>query len=152
LIDDSVEKVDAGGKLVNAAGQTMDDIVTSVKHVADIMNAISMASQEQSQGIGQANQAIALMDSVTQQNAALVEQAAAAAESLQEQAARLDQMVSVFKLGNEYQVAAPAIAAHPAPLKTPATVKRAVLATRQPPAPKALAGSKESNDDSWEEF
>jgi hypothetical protein len=96
------------------------------------------------------HQVVAMMDSVTQQNAALVEQAAA--ESLQEQAARLDQMVSVFKLGNEYQVAAPALAAHTAPLKSPATVKRAVPATRQPPAPKALAGSKESNDDSWEEF
>ena len=86
LIEDSVGKVDAGGKLVDEAGKTMDEIVSSVKRVTDIMSEIAAASQEQSSGIEQVNQAITQMDDVTQQNAALVEEAAAAAESLQDQA------------------------------------------------------------------
>lgn len=98
LIGDSVEKVDAGSKLVDEAGKTMDEIVTSVKHGADIMSEISAASQEQSAGIEEVNRAIAQMDELTQQNAALVEQAAAAAESMQEQSSTLAQAVSVFTL------------------------------------------------------
>ena len=98
LIGDSVEKVDAGSKLVNQAGATMDEIVASVKRVTDIMGEITAAGHEQETGIGQINQAIAEMDTVTQQNAALVEEAAAAAESLQDQAANLAHVVSVFKL------------------------------------------------------
>ena len=98
LIGDSVEKVDAGGKLVSAAGTTMTDIVDSVRRVTDIMGEIVAASQEQSSGIEQVNLAIAQMDDATQQNAALVEQAAAASQSLQEQAAQLSQVVAVFKL------------------------------------------------------
>ena len=98
LIGDSVEKVDVGGKLVSAAGTTMTDIVDSVRRVTDIMGEIVAASQEQSSGIEQVNRAIAQMDDVTQQNAALVEQAAAASQSLQEQAAQLSQVVAVFKL------------------------------------------------------
>ncbi|MEB0233283.1 methyl-accepting chemotaxis protein, partial [Undibacterium sp. 10I3] len=82
LIDDSVDKVNQGGKLVDEAGKTMDEIVTSVQHVADIMSEITAASQEQSAGIEQVNLAITQMDEMTQQNAALVEQAAAAAESM----------------------------------------------------------------------
>lgn len=97
LINDSVEKVDTGSKLVDEAGRTMDEIVNSVKHVADIMAEITAASQEQSAGIGEVNQAITQMDEMTQQNAALVEEAAAAAESMQEQASMLAQAVSVFK-------------------------------------------------------
>ena len=98
LIEDSVGKVDAGGKLVDEAGKTMDEIVGSVKRVTDIMGEIAAASQEQSSGIEQVNQAVGQMDDVTQQNAALVEQAAAAAESLQDQAAKLADAVSVFRL------------------------------------------------------
>jgi methyl-accepting chemotaxis protein len=98
LINDSVEKVDAGSKLVDQAGKTMDEIVTSVKHVADIMNEITAASQEQSSGIEEINRAIAQMDEITQQNAALVEQAAAAAESMQTQVDNLTGVVSVFRL------------------------------------------------------
>jgi methyl-accepting chemotaxis protein len=98
LIGDSVDKVDAGSKLVNQAGTTMDEIVASVKRVTDIMGEITAASREQEAGIGQINQAISEMDTVTQQNAALVEEAAAAAESLQDQARNLAQVVSVFKL------------------------------------------------------
>jgi methyl-accepting chemotaxis protein len=81
LIGDSVEKVDAGGKLVDEAGQTMSEIVSSVRQVAGIMSEITHASQEQSIGIGQVNDAITEMESITQQNAALVEQAAAAAKA-----------------------------------------------------------------------
>ncbi|MEY3265261.1 MAG: hypothetical protein RL717_2738 [Pseudomonadota bacterium] len=98
LIHDSVEKVDAGSRLVHDATTTMDDIVHSVRRVTDIMAEITAASGEQSQGIDQVNQAITQMDQVTQQNAALVEQAAAAAASLEGQAAKLAEAVSVFKL------------------------------------------------------
>jgi methyl-accepting chemotaxis protein len=98
LIDDSVGKVQAGSELVGEAGQTMQEIVGSVQRVTDIMGEITAASHEQTQGIEQINQAITQMDQVTQQNAALVEEAAAAAASLQEQAGGLVQSVSVFRL------------------------------------------------------
>ncbi|APV52517.1 hypothetical protein BWI17_17800 [Betaproteobacteria bacterium GR16-43] len=98
LIGGSVAQVDAGSKLVANAGQTMDEVVKSVKRVADIISEITAASQEQSAGIEQVNQAITQMDQVTQQNAALVEQAAAAAESMREQATGLTQAVSVFQI------------------------------------------------------
>ncbi|MEW7850838.1 methyl-accepting chemotaxis protein [Massilia aurea] len=100
LIDDSVTKVDEGSRLVSQAGSTMDEIVGSVKRVTDIMGEITAASQEQESGIEQINQAITEMDAVTQQNAALVEEAAAAAESLKEQSARLAETVSVFQVGD----------------------------------------------------
>jgi methyl-accepting chemotaxis protein len=98
LISDSVEKVEIGTKLVGDAGKTMEEIVSAVKRVTDIMAEISAASIEQSQGIEQVNQAITQMDDVTQQNAALVEEAAAAAESLEEEAQTLTRSVSVFKI------------------------------------------------------
>jgi methyl-accepting chemotaxis protein len=97
LIDDSVQKVGAGTTLVDNAGATMADIVQSISRVTGIMSEISHASDEQSAGIEQVNQAINEMDQVTQQNAALVEEASAAAEAMQEQAARLADVVSVFK-------------------------------------------------------
>jgi methyl-accepting chemotaxis protein len=100
LIGDSVEKVELGSKLVASAGKTMDDIVSSVKRVTDIMSEITAASQEQSAGIEQVNQAITQMDQVTQQNAALVEQAAAAAESMKSQASNMSALVSSFTLGD----------------------------------------------------
>ena len=105
LISDSVTKVDAGSKLVNQAGATMQEVVESVKRVTDIMSEITAASQEQSLGIEQINQAVTLMDEATQQNAALVEEAAAAAESLSDQATALVHVVSVFKLDASYQPA-----------------------------------------------
>ena len=98
LIGDSVEKVEIGSKLVEAAGKTMEDIVSSVKRVTDIMSEISAASNEQSAGIEQVNQAITQMDQVTQQNAALVEEAAAASESMKVQAGNLSESVGVFRL------------------------------------------------------
>lgn len=96
LISDSVEKVEVGNRLVDQAGRTMGEVVTSIQRVAKIMADISSASREQSAGIEQVSLAVSQMDEVTQQNAALVEQAAAAAESLQEQAAGLAEAVSVF--------------------------------------------------------
>ncbi|MET3131444.1 methyl-accepting chemotaxis protein [Oxalobacteraceae bacterium GrIS 1.11] len=99
LIDASVGKVDAGGALVAQAGSTMEEIVASVQRVTDIMGEISSASREQQAGIEQINRAITEMDGVTQQNAALVEQAAAAASALQDQTGILAQAVSVFKVG-----------------------------------------------------
>ncbi|EJN08621.1 methyl-accepting chemotaxis protein [Herbaspirillum sp. YR522] len=103
LIDDSVSKVDAGSKLVEQAGATMTEVVASVRRVTDIVGEISAASSEQSTGIEEVNRAITQMDETTQQNAALVEQAAAAAGSLQEQAAALAGMVSRFQLDNGQQ-------------------------------------------------
>ena len=97
LIESSVEQIDGGNRLANAAGGTMKEIVDSVHHVADLMNDIASASREQSMGIEQVNQAIGQMDEVTQRNAALVEDAALAAESLQEHAAKLSHAVSAFK-------------------------------------------------------
>ena len=101
LIADSVSKVDTGSKLVDEAGQTMHQIVSSVKHVADIMAEITTASQEQSAGITEVNQAVSQMDEMTQQNSALVEQAAAAAESLQDQALALTRAVAIFRLSDD---------------------------------------------------
>nr|WP_315259353.1 methyl-accepting chemotaxis protein [uncultured Duganella sp.] len=98
LITESVEQVDAGNQLVDKAGATMDEIVSSVERVTSIMTEIMVAGEEQSEGINQINQAIVSMDEVTQQNAALVEEAAAAANAMQEQAAQLEEMVSTFKL------------------------------------------------------
>jgi len=100
LIGDSVEKVEDGTKLVAQAGKTMEEIVSSIRRVTAIMSEISTASIEQTSGIEQVNQAITQMDDVTQQNAALVEQAAAAAESLEEQAQLLSGAVANFKLHN----------------------------------------------------
>jgi methyl-accepting chemotaxis protein len=98
LISESVEQVDAGSKLVTVAGATMDEVVSSVKRVTEIISEISTAGREQTSGIQQINQAITQMDSVTQQNAALVEEAAAAAASLQDQAGSLSELVSTFKV------------------------------------------------------
>jgi len=121
LIGDSVEKIGRGSKLVGQAGETMDEVVASVKRVTDIMSDIASASAEQSAGIEQVNLSIIEMDGMTQQNAALVEQAAAAFQSLQDQAAELQRVVSIFKLA-EGEESAPAPAPAPAPVATRAVV------------------------------
>lgn len=146
LIGDSVGKVEAGTKLVESAGTTMEEIVISIKRVSDIVAEISAASQEQSAGIGQISDAITQMDQVTQQNAALVEQAAAAAESMRDQAAAMSSTVSVFVVDG----ARPPSSASAAPkastskaLST-AAVQRAV-ASSGPQRPAA-------SSDEWEEF
>jgi methyl-accepting chemotaxis protein len=122
LICDSVEQVDAGSKLVNQAGATMDEVVASVRRVTAVIGEISMASQEQTSGIEQINQAVTQMDTVTQQNAALVEEAAAAAASLQDQAGLLAQVVSTFRLN--LTAARPALPAQPRGAVAPALIGR----------------------------
>jgi methyl-accepting chemotaxis protein len=167
LIADSSDKVGTGSRLVKEAGNTMTDIVDSVRRVTDILNEITSASQEQSAGIEQVNEAITQMDTATQQNAALVEQAAAASQSMQDQAARLSAAVAVFKLE---QAAAPAAVRAPAsasasasaPARAPA---RAALPAARPvaakrPAPGAAAkpaaasrpAAKVPAEGDWEEF
>ncbi len=162
LIDDSVERVDAGARLVDQAGATMAEIVDSVRRVTDIMGEISTASIEQTAGIEQVNSAIAEMDQVVQQNAALVEQAAAAASSLQDEAGNLAHVVAVFKLDG--QPAAPVLRLRDARPKQNAAPRKArpVAAATPPvptpaPAPVRQAARKTVNarvapDESWEEF
>jgi methyl-accepting chemotaxis protein len=99
LIGASVTRVEAGSRLVQDAGATMEEIVASVQRVSDIISEITAASAEQSQGIGHVNESVVQLDQMTQQNAALVEEAAAAANSLEQQARALQSAVSTFKLG-----------------------------------------------------
>jgi methyl-accepting chemotaxis protein len=132
LIGDSVEKIGRGSKLVGQAGVTMEEVVDSVKRVTDIMSDIAAASAEQSAGIEQVNLSIIEMDGMTQQNAALVEEAAAAFQSLQDQAAELQRVVSIFKLAEGEE----AVAEAPAPVST-AVATRAVVA--RPARPQAAA-------------
>jgi methyl-accepting chemotaxis protein len=98
LIGASVDRVEDGARLVSAAGKTMEEIVGSVQRVSDIVGEITAGATEQSEGIGQVNVAIGHLDQMTQQNAALVEESAAAAQSLREQAARLSEVVGSFRL------------------------------------------------------
>jgi methyl-accepting chemotaxis protein len=171
LIEASVSSVEEGGRLVDAAGDTMQRIVASVHKVAGIMGDITSASQQQGSGIGEVNQAIGQMDTMTQQNAALVEQAAAAAESLQEQAQALAQAVSMFRMkGGGGATAMPARTAAIARTGV-ATVARAQARMpvprapgdqRQPPraaAPRPAAARRATGarnttpaGDDWEEF
>jgi len=161
LIDDSVTRVDSGSELVQRAGQTMGEVVDAVQRVTDIMGEISSATEEQSSGIGQINLAITQMDQATQQNAALVEQAAAAAGSLEEQARRLKDAVAFFQAES---VAATAVAAAPvvraaAPASAPRVAPKAPAAAPRkaaaglPAAPKsAPAKSSPADDGDWETF
>jgi methyl-accepting chemotaxis protein len=131
LIGDSVERIGTGSKLVTEAGATMEEIVDSVKRVTSIMREILVASQEQSAGIEQVNHAIGQMDIVTQQNAALVEQAAAAAASMREQAATLSEAVSVFQLDEAGQTFIHARVNRPAiAITSSATAARALTNAR----------------------
>jgi methyl-accepting chemotaxis protein len=155
LIVDSTEKVENGSKLVNEAGSTMEQIVESVRRVTDIMSEITAASQEQTAGIEQINQAISQMDEVTQQNAALVEEAAAASEAMQEQAAKLAQAVSVFKLDTSQLASSVTTRTS---VRVPAT-KNLHSGVRAPAVPKVrqstqvkLTASKSGSSDDWEEF
>ncbi|MDR6397333.1 methyl-accepting chemotaxis protein [Herbaspirillum seropedicae] len=150
LIDDSVAKVDTGSKLVEQAGATMTEVVASVRRVTDIVGEISSASQEQSAGIAEVGRAITQMDEGTQQNAALVEQAAAAAQSLQDQAATLAGLVGRFHVDGSQASIVPTApqAAKPAtrpvqPTTPPATPAPALRKPAAPqPARPALAASK----------
>jgi methyl-accepting chemotaxis protein len=159
LIDDSSLKVSAGSALVRQAGGTMTELVESVRRVTDIMAEITSASAEQTSGIEQINQAIVQMDDVTQQNAALVEEAAAASEAMQDQAARLADVVSMFKLAAS--AARPVVPALARPAGAPAV--RAAQARKAAPAPRTTtrigepvkripAPSPAGKNDEWEEF
>ena len=148
LIGDSVDKVEAGTKLVDEAGKTMEEIVSSVKRVTDIMAEIAAASQEQSSGIEQVNQAITQMDEVTQQNAALVEEAAAAAESMQEQALALTAAVHVFKI-NKDKAGTRAAVAKPAATPAPAVARKV---PEIPTKERKLIKAREEADGDWKEF
>jgi methyl-accepting chemotaxis protein len=147
LIGDSVSKVREGSNLVEQAGVTMEEVVASVRRVTDIMGEITSASQEQSAGIAQVNSTILEMDETTQQNASLVEEAAAAAASMQDQAANLARVVSVFKLD---QQAADYVAPQEEIVSTdrkPAALRKEIAAA---PAPRITG--KQSNGSDWEEF
>jgi methyl-accepting chemotaxis protein len=152
LIGDSVAKVETGSALVDQAGQTMENVVSSIRRVTDIVAEISAASNEQTAGIEQVNQAITQMDQVTQQNAALVEEAAAASQSMHDQSLHLSRAVSEFRMTNaatpaKAQPALPAKAALAARGRTPAGKAVAAPAARtgQAPTPAGSGGD-------WEEF
>ncbi len=152
LIDDSVEKVSAGTTLADRAGATMHEVVSSVKRVTDIIGEIASASAEQTAGIEQVNQAITAMDQATQENASLVEQSAAAAASMRDQAGSLARVVGAFALGPEH--ARPGaqihlIASNP---KRIATTRQDRTRPRIVAVRTAPRGAAASPDIDWEEF
>ncbi|MCX7250496.1 MAG: methyl-accepting chemotaxis protein [Burkholderiales bacterium] len=145
LIADSISKVEQGSLQVGRTGDTMHEMVTSVKRVTDIMGEVSASSVEQTAGIEQVNSAIVQMDGVTQQNAALVEQAAAASDSLRDQAAQLRELVSSFKVGQESSFApvqAMAYQTHVPPARQPLASAKAASAKPAAAKPKATALAK----------
>ncbi len=154
LINDSVDKVETGSRLVDDAGKTMDEIVVSIKGVADIMAEITAASVEQSDGIAQVNIAISKMDEAVQQNAALVEEAAAAAGSMQDQANNLNAAVSIFKLNDNdvsnQQQSVPK--ARPAPAAKKPAARAAMKSLPSAVSVKPAKSSDNSADQDWEEF
>jgi uncharacterized phage infection (PIP) family protein YhgE len=181
LIDDSVRRVESGSALVDQAGSTMTEVVSSIRRVTDIMGEISAASKEQSQGVSQVGEAVTQMDQVTQQNAALVEQMAAAASSLKSQADELVQTVAIFKLGAgdyhkpTHSVSSASVRSHPpkpsnfkGPERRAAGTPKGAAARGQAsaaarptparpaplaaPAPKAVVQATGSNDGDWETF
>ncbi|MDD2880013.1 MAG: methyl-accepting chemotaxis protein [Rhodoferax sp.] len=181
LINASVERVEQGTTLVDQAGSTMQEVVSSIRRVTDIMGEISAASNEQSQGVSQVGEAVTQMDQVTQQNAALVEEMAAAAGSLRSQAQDLVQTVAVFKLGagdaTHMVVPTAAVRSHPPKVSNfkgadrravgtpkgaaargqaapsrPAPTKSAAPAPLAAPAPKPAAQASGNSDGDWETF
>ena len=156
LINDSVSKVEQGGKLVNQAGETMAEIVNSIHRVTDIMTEINAATREQVEGIEQVNQAVSQMDQVTQQNSTLVEESAAAAESMQEQAANLVQVVSVFSTDMS-SVVTPAMTANAREAAKPVVrVLRPYLVKPIPriaaTSPARMQGKTGGAGDDWQEY
>jgi len=162
LIDDSVEKVGSGTKLVEQAGSTMQEVVASIKQVTDIVGEISAATQEQNDGISQVHSAVTQMDETTQQNAALVEQTAAAAQTMREQADALECAVAAFKINISAASYAPTPAPRPAarpvaraaaPVVALPKAPRAKPAAAKPitkPAPQKVKAV--TSNDEWEEF
>lgn len=155
LIETSVEKVKIGTELVDESGEALSNIVTSVKEVAELVNEIDFASREQSSGIDQINQAVAQMDDMTQQNAALVEESAAASSAMQEQAGSMGEMMKFFTLDTKRTFKAHTDA--PAPVQAhaqPAAVHaKPAVAKAAPAAKPAVAATPEKASESeWEEF
>ena len=158
LIADSVSQVDIGSKLVEEAGTTMQEIVTSIQRVAGFMSDITAASSEQSAGIEQVNRAIIEMDNTTQQNSALVEEASAAAQSLQEQAASLAKVVSVFKLERQqhqqhkqHTAVVQSIPRHKSQDVTGKPMS-AIASTRSQAAVRQISNARTVASNDWEEF
>jgi methyl-accepting chemotaxis protein len=158
LIQDSQEKVEQGAKLVNRSGDTLHEIMGSVKKVSDIIGEIDTASDQQSSGIEQINSAVAQMDKNTQQNAAMVEEATAAAESMSEQARNMAELVRFFRVGESHSMAAPERAPAAGHRKAPSGNGRALndnSALAHAPRRLAAAGggaAMASGDDEWKEF
>ncbi len=176
LIGASVERVETGARLVQDAGSTMGEIVASVQRVTDVIGEITAAAAEQSQGIGSVNNTVSRLDQMTQQNAALVEQSAAAAESLRDQAQRLSQSMQVFRLsgtaagtGRSVAPARPATAAatpmsslarkpqsqhasRAAPTTAAYSAARPAPANVREPAPMAKAAATSQDGGDWESF
>jgi methyl-accepting chemotaxis protein len=151
LITDSVERVTAGSGLVDQAGSTMEEVVSAIRRVTDIMSEISAASAEQSQGVGQVGDSVSQMDKVTQQNAALVEESAAAADSLRQQAEALVQAVAVFRLAHGEAARSTPSRALQRPAK-PAPAPRAAPAKPQSAAPRARPAAAPVADEAWASF
>jgi methyl-accepting chemotaxis protein len=149
LISDSVSKIENGNVLVNQSGDTMEKVVTSIKRVNDIMSEIAAASAEQATGIDEVGKAITQMDEVTQQNAALVEEAAAAAESLQSQALQLTERVASFKIDDTQDERQQTVA--PRKALSPPAPKASKPKTRAPVAQKKIKAAS-PQDDEWESF
>ncbi|MEM7207163.1 MAG: methyl-accepting chemotaxis protein [Pseudomonadota bacterium] len=149
LIQDSVEKVDAGAALVNESGMTLEEIVNAVKKVGDIVAEIAAASQEQASGIDQVNQTVTSMDEMTQQNAALAEETSAASVSMNQQAREMSEQVAFFRVGSQggSRVGSSAVSAS-TPAKTPSS--SAVPSSDNWSAPSATGQS--SSEDEWAEF
>ncbi|HEX5354950.1 MAG TPA: methyl-accepting chemotaxis protein [Aquabacterium sp.] len=163
LINDSVEKVNSGSQLVDAAGSTMNDVVTQVRKVTDLVGEIAHASSEQSQGIGQINQAVSQLDEATQQNAALVEESMAAAESLKTQAQKLAEAVSAFRIDRNLATSswqgAAEVSLRQAVIAVPPSARSSVPAPRkveavvpQLPSPAAEPAKVSAGADDWETF
>ncbi len=151
LINDSVEKVDDGTRLVDESGKTLQEIVVAVKKVSDIISEIAAASQEQSSGIDQVNKAVTQMDEVTQQNAALVEEAAAASEALDDQARQLEDLMAFFKVSDNEDAGGGSARepARHAASRAPAGRKSAPPAAKKPAAKPARH---QAEGDEWDEF
>ena len=147
LISDSVTKIASGNTLVNQSGETMDEVVKSIKRVNDIMAEIAAASSQQASGIDEVGRAIVQMDEMTQQNAALVEEAAAAAESLQQQSEQLSERVAIFKLDENA-----ATDASPRKAITASPKMRSLPQEKQTSRPKPPVKASAPDDDEWESF
>jgi len=167
LINASVENVESGSQQVADAGAAMAEIVSSVRRVTDLIGEITASSDEQRSGISQVNAAVGQLDQMTQQNAALVEESAAAAASLRDQAQRLTEVVAVFNLGQGHapsartMAQAPRTSAVPAPAALRSAPRPSISASKSPapaspraalPSASASAAPKAGNEDDWTSF